>query len=139
VSVYLVGIIDTATGQFRGCDIFSEPSPTLHMRSWPFVIAQVTRETFDEAEAELRRVLAENAGLQWAQRFLVERDGRKMPPDCVALLTEGVKIAENYSAMVRAFCNGTFRASDCSDAAANLRGWIDSANAAVRRLAGGAA
>lgn len=87
-TAYLVGVLDTTTGQLLGFSVFSEPSPTMAGRRWPFVLLQKDGHTYDAAEFALRNAIADTPGLAWLKRYLLER-GDSPLPDTVDLLCEG--------------------------------------------------
>ena len=120
-TAYLVGVLDTTTGQFLGCSFFSEPSPTMEGRRWPFVMLKKDGHTYDAAEFALRCAISETPGLVWVKRFLLER-GDSPLPDTVGLLRQGVaEVCDHFEE---------------TPVPRNLLQWVDRAQEAVRRLRG---
>lgn len=54
---YLVGFLDRDTGEYAGCEIFSEENPTCSLKFFPFTIIRRGGETFDDAVQNLEKVL----------------------------------------------------------------------------------
>lgn len=71
VTAYLVGMLGIdGEPEYRGCNIYTEPSPTMHgTRVWPFVITEASAESYEQAQANIMDQL-EHPSLRWAKRSL---------------------------------------------------------------------
>jgi hypothetical protein len=73
-TAYLVGVLSIrGKPKYIGCEIFSEPSPTIS--GYTFVIHQINEENYDHAHAKLLQwIHTPNQRREWLQRSLVSRD-----------------------------------------------------------------
>lgn len=72
---YLVGVFDIDSGQFLGCDIFSEENPTLG-KKFPITLATGTGDSYEAGVLHLLRQL-EHPAMSWLKAHMVPRAGRR--------------------------------------------------------------
>lgn len=68
---FLVGFLEKSTGKFLGAEIFSEESPTMSFKFFPFTILKTSGKNFEEAKDTLLAELdGEGSFVAWVKPFM---------------------------------------------------------------------
>ncbi len=70
-TAYCVGYIDTESGTYLGCGIFSEPTPSTTFARFTFLIHQANGRDYEDAIVNLKRAL-KGPYYAWALKTLRE-------------------------------------------------------------------
>jgi hypothetical protein len=56
-AAFLVGFLEKSTGKFLGAEIFSEPTPTVGLKIFPFTLVSTSGHDYQEGKDRLNAIL----------------------------------------------------------------------------------